>query len=391
MWDLPLHPDMLEQRIGRLDRIGQRGDVHLHAAAVAGSAQEVLQRWVHEGLDAFHGVLADGRELLRAFGAELLQLAAQDADARESALADLLQRTREKHAELARIIAEGRDRLLEYGSRRAGGDHLLQALAEDDANASMDDFALRLLESFGVHNEPLSPGLWLLDPEYLTVDGFEELKAGPRQATLARSTALARDDVLYLRADHPLLLSAMDLLISGESGGAAVLVDDSLPPRTVVLEAVNVIECVAPPGLDIERWLPPAPLSVAIDTRLQSRPGFVPGERARHRAGDRVIDLGPQRKVLAALVPPMVEKAREQAVEAARERIDAAIAAADAALSEGIERLVALARINPGVHPEEIAALQAEREAVLTALPGARPRLDSLRLVVSSDFLQLRR
>src|SRR5690606_19016784 len=31
-WDLPLHPDMLEQRIGRLDRIGQRGDVHLHAA-----------------------------------------------------------------------------------------------------------------------------------------------------------------------------------------------------------------------------------------------------------------------------------------------------------------------------------------------------------------------
>ena len=28
-------------------------------------------------------------------------------------------------------------------------------------------------------------------------------------------------------------------------------------------EAVNVLECIAPPGLDIERWLPPAPLSVA--------------------------------------------------------------------------------------------------------------------------------
>jgi ATP-dependent helicase HepA len=52
-WDLPFHPDMLEQRIGRLDRIGQRGDVHLHLAAVAGSPQEVLLRWLHEGLDAF--------------------------------------------------------------------------------------------------------------------------------------------------------------------------------------------------------------------------------------------------------------------------------------------------------------------------------------------------
>jgi ATP-dependent helicase HepA len=43
------------------------------------------------------------------------------------------------------------------------------------------------------------------------------------------------------------------------------------------------------------------------------------------------------------------------------------------------------------VRPEEIAALEAEREAVLAALPTARPRLDSLRLVASTDFLQLRR
>lgn len=391
LWDLPLHPDMLEQRIGRLDRIGQRGDVNIHAAAVAGSAQEVLLRWVDEGLDAFRHVLADGRELLRAFAAELLQLAEQDADAREPALSELLARTREKHVELARTIAEGRDRLLEYGSRRGGGDALRAALADDDAHAAMDDFPLRLLEAFGVHHEALGPALWLLDPEYVTVDGFEELKSGPRQATLDRDTALARDDLLYLRGDHPLLLSALDLLLSGEQGNATVLVDDALPPRTVVLEAVSVLECVAPAGLDIERWLPPAPLTVAVDTKLQVRPGFAPADRAVHRAGDRLIDLGPQRKVLATLVPPMMERARDAAVDAAKDRIDTAIATADAALSAEVARLAALMRVNPGVRPEELAALQAEREAVLAALPTARPRVDSLRLVVSPDFLSFRR
>ncbi|HLU13326.1 MAG TPA: RNA polymerase-associated protein RapA [Arenimonas sp.] len=391
-WDLPLHPDMLEQRIGRLDRIGQRGDVHLHAAAVAGSAQEVLQRWLHEGLDAFAQVLPDGRELLRGFGAELLQLAAADPEAREPALPELLQRSRARHAELCQIIAEGRDRLLELGSRRGqGDDELLRALREDDANAPLDDFPLRLLEAFGVHHEPLAANLWLLDPEHITVDGFEELKSGPRQATFDRATALARDDLLYLRGDHPLLLSAADLLLSGETGNAAVLIDDALPPRTVVLEAVYLLECVAPRGLDIERWLPPAPLSVATDTRLQARPGFAPSERCRLRAGDRLLDLAPQRKVLAALVPPMLGRAGELAAEEARQRAREAAGRADAALSAEIARLRALAQVNPAVRPAEIQALEQEREAILAALPTARPRLDSLRLVASPDFLQLRR
>jgi len=391
-WDLPLHPDMLEQRIGRLDRIGQRGDVHLHVAAVAGSAQDVLLRWLHEGLDAFAQVLPDGRDLLRGFGAELLQLAAADPEAREPALGELLERSRGRHAELTRAIADGRDRLLELGSRRGqGDDDLLRALREDDANAPLDDFPLRLLEAFGVHHEPLAANIWLLDPEHITVDGFEELKAGPRQATFERATALARDDLLYLRGDHPLLLSAADLLLSGETGNATVLLDDALPPRTVVLDAVHVLECVAPRGLDLERWLPPTPLSVAVDTRLQPRPGFAPSERCRLRAGDRLLDLAPQRKVLAALVPPMQARARELAEEEARALATAAAARADAALGAEIARLRALARVNPAVRPGEIQALEQERDAILAALPGARPRLDSLRLVVSPDFLQLRR
>ena len=43
MFDLPQHPDQLEQRIGRLDRIGQESDVEIHVPVVAGSAIEVLR------------------------------------------------------------------------------------------------------------------------------------------------------------------------------------------------------------------------------------------------------------------------------------------------------------------------------------------------------------
>lgn len=53
MFDLPLHPDQLEQRIGRLDRIGQRHAIEIHAPVFTGSPGEKLLRWYHEGLDAF--------------------------------------------------------------------------------------------------------------------------------------------------------------------------------------------------------------------------------------------------------------------------------------------------------------------------------------------------
>jgi ATP-dependent helicase HepA len=391
-WDLPFHPDMLEQRIGRLDRIGQTGDVHLHVAAVAGSPQEVLMRWMHEGMDAFTHVVADGRELLRRFGEELLQLVEQDTDARNDALSDMIRRTRETHAELAQLIAQGRDRLLELGSRRGtSSSALLAALREDDAEQALDDYPLRLLEAFGIHGEPLGPQLWLLDPEYLTVEGFEELKGGARSATFDRRTALARDDLLYLRADHPMLLSAQEMLASGETGNAAFLIDDSLPPRTAILEAVFVLECIAPQKLNAERFLPPLPITVAIDSKLQLREKFAPNERASVRAGDRQYDISPMRKVLAALIPPMLERAHDEGAAQCALRAEAAIAAADALLGSEILRIEALARVNPSVRPEEIQALRDEREQLLAVLPNARPRLDSLRLVTSADFLNLRR
>ena len=330
--------------------------------------------------------------MLKRFGRELLDIVDMDPEAREAALSGLVERTRATHAELAAIIAQGRDRLLELGSRAGADDGaLLAALREDDVEQSHDDYPLRLLEAFGIHGEALGPQTWLLDPEYLSTEGFEEFKSGPRAATFDRATALGRDDLLYLRADHPLLLSAQEMLASGETGNAAFLVDDSLPPRSAILEAVYVLECVAPRELDIERFLPPAPVSVAIDSKLQHRVGFAPSERAAVRAGDRQYDISPMRKVLAALVPPMLERAHAEAVAQCATLADAAAMRVRELLDAEIARTESLAQVNPSVRPEEIEALRGDRGHLLTLLPSARPRLDSLRLVTSPDFLSLRR
>ena len=49
----PLNPDLLEQRIGRLDRIGQAETIHIHVPYFVGTAQEVMFRWYQEGIGLF--------------------------------------------------------------------------------------------------------------------------------------------------------------------------------------------------------------------------------------------------------------------------------------------------------------------------------------------------
>ena len=392
LWDLPLDPDLIEQRIGRLDRIGQRHPVTLHVAGLPGTAQQALARWHAEGTRVLRECPSDGRELLRRHGDELVRVARAHAEAGESddpELDSLVSATAVAHAELSEAIRSGRDRLLELAARNAGGKALLDAIRASDEDAPSHTLMQECFEPFGVHVEDLGGGTLLLDPEFLSTDALPGFTDGPRRATFDRRLALAREELDLLRMDHPLVLGAFDLLLSGEFGNASFLVDSALPARSVLLEALYVVECVADVRLDAPRFLPPTPLTVCVDSRLASR-DYTPSAPSLARARERMPDISRYRRYLAQLVPPMLEAADALAGESARDVTCAAIAEARVALDARLHRLQALAEINASVTPEEIAATEATREKTMAALARARPRLDAVRMAVSADFLTLR-
>jgi ATP-dependent helicase HepA len=394
LWDLPLDPDLLEQRIGRLDRIGQRHDIAIHVLAVEGSAQHVLARWYHEGLDAFRHSPADGRELLRRYGEALARLADEHArgdDGRDQELDALIAETRAAHEELAELVRAGRDHLLELASRRdLHADELGQAFAREDRDSSRDGFVQRLFEQFGIHAEELGGEVLLLDPQYLSTDALPGFAEGPLSATFSREVALAREELPLLRLDHPLVAGALDLVLTGEQGNAAFMVDDLLPPRSALLQAVFLLECVADRKLDAERFLPTQPVLATVDTRLAERADFQPSEIALRKAGDRTIEVPRYRKFLGKLVPPMLERAEALARERAEDAIAQAVQQATAELDAELSRLLALRKVNASISEAEIATVADERAALLAALPQSRLRLDAVRFVVSPDFLALR-
>ncbi|HET9818453.1 MAG TPA: RNA polymerase-associated protein RapA [Rhodanobacteraceae bacterium] len=392
LWDLPLDPDLIEQRIGRLDRIGQDHPVVLHVALLPGTAQEVLVRWHADGTRVLRECPADGRELLRRFGDRVVDIARAHAAGGESddaELDDLVASTANAHAELSLSIREGRDRLLELAARHAGGAALLEAMRSADRDESTHGLIEQCFEPFGVHVEDLGDDSLLLDPEFLSTDALPGFADGPRRATFDRALALAREELDLLRMDHPLVEGAFDLLLAGEYGNAAFLVDPALPPRSVLLESMYVLECIADVRLDAPRFLPPTPLCTCVDSRLAPR-DYTPSPHSIARARERSLDISRYRRYLSQLVPPMLEKTDALAAERTHDISGAAVAQARAVFDARVERLRALAAINASVRPDEIASAEATRDALLAALARARPRLDAVRMAVSADFLTLR-
>ncbi|HET6587406.1 MAG TPA: RNA polymerase-associated protein RapA [Oleiagrimonas sp.] len=394
LWDLPRDPDLLEQRIGRLDRIGQTRDIVIHIPVVEGSPQHVLARWYDEGVNALRSSPADGRELLRRFGTTLVELAGEHArgnNERDQELDALITETRATHEALAAELDAGRDRLLELAARREPeAETLERSLHQADSDIGENDFVLRLMDSFGVSVEQTGQDTLVLDPEYLATDAFPGLHDGPKQATFSRSLALAREELPLLRLDHPMVAGALDLLLSSETGNAAFLIDDALPARSALLQAVFVLECVADQKLDAARFLPPTPVVLTVDSRLAVRPQFTPSAQAVSRSGERQFDIGRYRKILAKLVPPMLEKAEQAGMREAAGLTREALENARNDLGREQQRLEALKAINSSVRDADIAAVADELAALERELPQARLRLDAVRFVVSPDFLRLR-
>src|SRR5690606_24050577 len=102
--------EVLEQRIGRLDRIGRKGDVDIHVPYLAGTGHELLARWHHEALDDLGRSLPGASEVLARVERRLRPVldAASRGGAGEDEVRRLFEETVRERDAVARRLEEGR-------------------------------------------------------------------------------------------------------------------------------------------------------------------------------------------------------------------------------------------------------------------------------------------
>jgi len=387
LFDLPLNPELLEQRIGRLDRIGQRKDIQIHVPYLAHSPQEVLARWYHEGLNAFESNLEGGNELLHRFGRAVHDLALEfpvaDRAAAEAELSGLLKSTRIARQEIRQRLEQGRDRLLELNSfRPATAQRLIAQIQEQDQQSDLEDYLLEVFDHFGVHIEELAPHTWQLNPLGITTDSFPGLPAEGMIATCDRRRALGREDIGFLTWDHPLVTGAMELLLGAETGNCAFAVLPTANDRTLLLEIIFVLETIAAPQLQADRFLSPTPVRVVISHKLADVT-----ETFRDLAWEANLQKGSPYKLLENAdiaqrkLPAMFTAATQLAEMQATNLRHAAFQEMNQLLGHEVQRLQMLQQVNDHIRPQEIQLARAQLKELSEVLQAARLRLDAVRLI----------
>jgi ATP-dependent helicase HepA len=387
LFDLPLNPELLEQRIGRLDRIGQKQDIQIHVPFLARSPQEVLARWYQEGLNAFESNLEGGHDLWRQFGRAVHDLALEfpvaDPIPAERELGRLLKKTAAARGKIRLLLEQGRDRLLELNSfRPATAQTIIDHIREQDRLPELEDYLLDLLDHFGVHIEELAPHTWELNPRGIITDAFPCMPAEGMVATCDRRRALSREDVAFLTWDHPMVAGAMDLLLGGDTGNCSFAVLPSANERTLLLEFMFVLEAIAAPRLHADRFLPPTPVRLVVNHKLQDVSeafGDSLWERKLQKGSPYKLTEHPE--IANRTLPAMFQAARLLAETRAAALREAARNEMNQLLGREVERLQMLSQVNDHIRPGEIELARAQQTELASALEQSRLRLDSLRLI----------
>ncbi len=366
--DLPRDPELLEQRIGRLDRIGQRGDIHIHVPYLKGTTEEHVVRWLHEGLNAFAEPVVGGFELLERFDARLDKVT-------DKVIAD----TKTFYKKLRKQITEGRDRLLELSSFRPDiGDAVARQIHEVEQSAELETYLLQMFDQYGVHAETLDTTTYHIRPDQMFDDWFP-LSAEGIRITFSRDEALIRPDAILMSWDHPMVTGAAELILGSERGSCAIAVDPS-QETPLKLQAIYVLETIAPPALNADRFLPPTPVIITVDHAGSA----IDEPLATHLKDGEPWKLLEHESIRTQMIPAMIEATRELAEKAAESTIAGARQCMRETLGTDYQRLEYLKQVNDNIRDEELRHARKAMTKLDKKLAEARLRLDAVRIISAS-------
>ncbi|MEW5008288.1 MAG: RNA polymerase-associated protein RapA [Cycloclasticus sp.] len=388
LFDLPLNPDLLEQRIGRLDRIGQTDTVHIHVPYMQGSAQEKLMHWYDKGLNAFGHVCATGHHVYAEVKSELKALLLED-DA-EQQLTALVSKTKQLMDQSIQEMHDGRDLMLELNScRKEEAQAIVDEVSLSSSHLELSDYMEKVFECFGVEQQQHSEDSIVLKPTgHMQNDCFPGLTEDGLTATYNRKVALSREDFHFLTWEHPMVTAAMEQIINTEFGNSTfcTMALPPVPAGTLILEAIFTTHCPAPKRLQLHRYLPKTIQRIVVGSNGLDMTNLLKPEHIEARlsfvkkaVAHNIIEHGKE------VIKGLITKAEGLVVDPQKSLVTESIEKMQLQESRNLDRLLALAKVNPNIRDSEIDQQRETIADLQSHLERASFKLDAIRVILLTD------
>ncbi|MCF6300162.1 MAG: RNA polymerase-associated protein RapA [Proteobacteria bacterium] len=381
-FDLPDNPDLLEQRIGRLDRIGQTETINIHVPYLGNSTQETWFKWYHLGLNLFDKTNPAAYGVFQEFHLRI------KAKQNKKNMDQLITDSRTMSDQLLQQMSRGRNRLLEYNSCRPEEADALKKLAEDyQQTLELERFMHRVFDAFNVNYEEHKAGSEILKPTDEMHGYFPHLLEEGMTITYDREIALANENIHFITWEHPMVSEVLDLILTQEKGNTtfAVLRDSGLKAGQVFVECHYHIEASGQSNMQLSRYLP------TIDERLlMTEAGLEVADKItqeiirkfqmnvpKHVALEVLKAKLPEIKTMLKTAEKLVQQKLPAIIESSTKKVKSVLQAE-------INRLENLAIINANVRPAEIEFLKQMLESSNKAIANTQAQLDSIRVLVTT-------
>jgi len=391
LFDLPINPDLLEQRIGRLDRIGQSEIIRIHVPYLENSAQAACFHWYNEALHAFEHTCPAGHSVYKRVQHELdrvlSQMHQQDDNAAES-LQALIRQSASIYQDLTQSMQRGRDRLLEYNScRPTVAQDIKQRADAEDSTSQLSDFMESAYDCFGIDHEIHSEGCFVITPTEHMISHFPGLSEDGMTITYQRNVALSFEDAHYITWEHPLTNNVIDIMLTNEMGNTSVTAVDykGVKAGSVLLECLFSLESAPIEELQSNRYLPPTMIRVLCDERGADHHMKLP-----HRVINQTrqfVDIGVGNKVVKAkknILKAMLQRSEKYGELKSVKVLAHAQQTASETLNREINRLNALSKVNPNIRKDEISYFEKQLSRLTDVIESANLRLDAVRVIVAT-------
>lgn len=404
LFDLPLDAALVEQRIGRLDRIGQTQDIIVHVPYVKGSGQEVMFRWYNDGLNAFGAPLMSGGELFLKYTDSLIEALANPRGCLDEFVKNVIPQVKKDCEAMRKNIEKGRDRLLEYNSRNPEkAKEITDEILRIDAQHELKDLLLESLHARG------------LDVDNSAIEGCCVITQGPQieegsvagmptrgmiaaqseedeqgtdniclTATFERGVAMLHDEVDFLSLEHPLAQGTIDFETGVNHGTVACSIWNGSGLRGLVMQYNFVVELPVPEEWGVSDIVGPRYVCTLVDASGQDLSEHL---KAVEKAELRDVNVPQGNKAVDATLRYFAKEglaiAKRNVSGVAKEYADKAAAAVEARSEQEYQRMNHLLTMRGKAgNNAELAQLRknvAERKKIVA---NPQLRLDAIRLLV---------